>query len=84
MSTDTNLKTGDLVWICIWDETSTKFIKVCGTIVQSTDVDCFEIFASAMIFVRSSKEINIFNKKADFLSWPFNNVERNMRINNST
>ena len=68
---------GELVWICIWNKSTEKFLKVCGTIVNCIDTDYYEVFASAMMFTRESKEINKFVKKDDYLSWPLYIEEKN-------
>jgi hypothetical protein len=69
--------TGELVWICIWNKSTEKFSKVCGTIINCINNNHYEIFASTFMFIRETKEINIFDKKDDFLSWPLYNEEKN-------
>jgi hypothetical protein len=70
-------KTGDLCWICIWDESNNGFYKVCGTIIQYTKPGLAEILAGSRIFERKIDDINIFEEKDKFLPWPFNHKEIN-------
>jgi len=64
-------KSGELVWICIWDEKSKKFLKVCGTMIQYINDDWVEVFASAQIFKRIESDINKIDNMKGFLPFPF-------------
>tara|TARA_R110000787_G_scaffold285133_1_gene399922 strand:- start:779 stop:1012 length:234 start_codon:yes stop_codon:yes gene_type:complete len=74
---DIHFKSGDLCWICIWDENSKKFYKVCGTVVQYTKSDWVEVLAVSRIFERKINEINKFENKNDFLPWPIIHKDAN-------
>jgi hypothetical protein len=69
---------GELVWICIWDSSSKKFLKVCGTIIQRLDPESnwVEVMASSKIFERKVSDINKFEDKQKFIAWPFNHREK--------
>jgi hypothetical protein len=70
-------KSGDLCWICIWDENSKRFYKICGTVIQYTKPGWAEVLAGSRIFERRINEINDFDDKDKFLPWPFNHREIN-------
>jgi hypothetical protein len=70
-------KSGDLCWICIWDESNNRFYKICGTIIQHTKPGWVEVLAGSRIFERKIDDINIFEEKDKFLPWPFNHKEIN-------
>jgi hypothetical protein len=72
-----DFKSGDLCWICIWDDGIKKFYKVCGTVVQNTKPGWAEVLAGSRIFERRVSEINSFEDKESFLPWPFNHKEIN-------
>jgi len=73
------LKSGDLVWICVWDENAKKFYKVCGTIIQYVDADWVEVFAIARVFERRIKDVNKLEDKNKFIPWPFTFREKNYK-----
>ena len=72
-----DFKSGDLCWICIWDDGIKKFYKVCGTVVQHTKPGWAEVLAGSRIFERRINEINDFDSKEKFLPWLFNHKEIN-------
>ena len=72
-----HFKSGDLCWICIWNEDKQKFCKVCGTIVQYINDKNISVLAGSRIFKRNINEINEFENKCGFLPWPFNHSEIN-------
>jgi len=70
-------KSGDLCWICIWDESNKKFSKISGTIIQYIKDDYVEVLAGSRIFKRNISEINNIKNRHGFLPWPFNHKEIN-------
>lgn len=68
---DKKFKAGELVWICIWEETNKKFLIVCGTFIQYINNDWCEVMTCSNIFKRKISSVNKFKDKNKFIPWPF-------------